>query len=132
MPKNGTQYRVFRYRLNVMSALENSPNSSDATHALGVNVRKSGILWPTIVYQARFNRTRLAIDIELLPDILLRKKAYGVIQTTASPISANITALQPRSKRQVTSSLSKFGDGRPHFAFQWQYIFNKFNCQLTV
>ena len=74
MPKNGTQYRVFRYRLNVMSALENSPNSSDATHALGVNVRKSGILWPTIVYQARFNRTRLAIDIELLPDIFTQEK----------------------------------------------------------
>jgi len=70
-----------------MSALENSPNSSDATHACGVNVRKSGILWATIVYQARFNRTRLAIDIELLPDILLRKKACGVIQTTASRIS---------------------------------------------
>jgi len=46
-----------------MPALGNTPNSSYVTHALGVNVRKSGILWATMVYQTRFNQNRLAIDM---------------------------------------------------------------------
>jgi len=63
MPKKGTQHRVFPYRLNAMSALENTPEFSYATHAIGVNVRKLGILWATIEYQAWFHQTRLAIDM---------------------------------------------------------------------
>ena len=99
MPKKGTQHRVFPYRLNAMSALENTPEFSYATHAIGVNVRKLGILWATIEYQAWFHQTRLAIDMNYFLIFYSGKRLAG----DSNSRFPNITALQPRSKRQVTS-----------------------------